>query len=80
MFDDSCEKVCQSKAFFDIATAGSYRGLSIIYIKHIFFHQSKLGRDVELQSTHIIPFNSRCDMMQSSTLRAQLSLRSEVVY
>ena len=47
IFDDFCEKICNSKAFVDIATAGRHRGLSTIYIKHNFFHQSKLGRDVE---------------------------------
>ena len=36
-FDDSCEEVCNSKAFVDIATAGRHRGLSTIYIKHNFF-------------------------------------------
>ena len=50
-FDDSREKICNSKAFVDIATAGRHRGLSTIYIKHNLFHHSKLGRDVELQKT-----------------------------
>ena len=45
-FDDSCEEICNSKAIFVFATAGRHRGLSTIYIKHNFFHQSKLGRDV----------------------------------
>ena len=31
---DSCEEICNSKAFVDIATAGRHRGLSTIYIKH----------------------------------------------
>ena len=53
-FDESCEKICNSKAFVDIATAGRHRGLSTIYIKHNLFHQSKLGRDIELQNTHIV--------------------------
>ena len=48
IFDDSCEEVCKSKAFVDIATAGRHRGLSTIFIKHNLFHQSKLERDVEL--------------------------------
>ena len=48
IFDDSCEEISNSKAFVDIATAGRNRGLSTIYIKHNFFHQSKLGRNVEL--------------------------------
>ena len=42
LFDDSCEKNCNSKAFFDIATAGRHRGLRKIYIKHKLFPQSNL--------------------------------------
>ena len=45
IFDDSCEEICNSKAFVDIATAGRHRGLSTMYIKRNLFHQSKLGRD-----------------------------------
>ena len=54
IFDDSCEEICNLKAFVDITTAGRHRGLSTIYIKHNLFQQSKLGRDVELQNTHIV--------------------------
>ena len=78
-FDDSCEKICNSKAVVGIATAWSYRGLSTIYIEHNLFHQNKLGRDVELQNTHIVLFNSPHDLMQVTTLSIQLSLGSEVV-
>ena len=38
VFDDSCEEICNSKAFVDIATAGRHRGLSKIYLKHNPFH------------------------------------------
>ena len=79
IFDDSCEEICNSKAFVDIATAGRHRGLSIIYLKHNFFHQSKLGRDVELQNTHIVLFRSPRDVMQVTTLSTQLGLGSELV-
>ena len=41
-FGDSCEKIRNSKASVDIATTGRHRGLSTIFIKHNFFHQSKL--------------------------------------
>ena len=51
IFDNSCEKICNSKALADIATAGRHRGLSTFYNKHNLFHQSKLGRDAELQNT-----------------------------
>ena len=78
-FDDSCEEICNSKAFVDIATAGRHRGLSTIYIKHNLFHQSKLGRHVDLQNTHIVLFKSPRDVMQVTTLSRQLGLGSELV-
>ena len=46
IFDDSCQEICNSKACNDIATAGTHRGLSTIYIKHNLFQQSKLGRQL----------------------------------
>ena len=78
-FDYSCEEICNSKAFVDIATAGRHRGLSTIYIKHNFFHQSKLGRNVVLQNTHIVLFKSPRYVMQVTTLGVQLDLGSELV-
>ena len=79
IFEDSCEEICNSKAFVNIATAGRHRGLSIIYINHNLFHRSKLGRDVELQNTHILLFKSPRDVMQVTTLSTQLGLGSELV-
>ena len=79
IFDDSCEEICNSKAFVDIATAGRHRGLSTIYIKHNLSHQSKLGKDVELQNTHIVLFKFPRDVMQITTLSTQLGLGSELV-
>ena len=78
-FDDSCEEICISKACVDIATAGRHRGLSTTYIQHNLFHQSRLGRDVELQNTHIVLFKSARDVMQVTTLSTQLGLGSELV-
>ena len=79
IYDDSCEEISNSKAFVDIAIAGRHRGLSTIYIKHSHFQQSKLGRDVELQNTHIVVFKSSRDVMQVTTLGTQLGLGSELV-
>ena len=79
IFEDSCEEICISKAFADIATAGRNRGLSTIYIKHNLFHQSKLGKDVELQNNHIVLFKSPRDVMQVTTLSTQLGLGLELV-
>ena len=78
-FDDSCEEICNSKAFVDIVIAGRHRGLSKICLKHNLVHQSKLGRDVELQNTHIVLFKSPRDVMQVTTLSTQLGLCSEIV-
>ena len=79
IFDDSRGETCNSKAFVDIAAAGRHRGLSTIYIKHNLFPQSKLGRDVELQTTHIVLLKSPRDVMQVSTLSGQLELWSALV-
>jgi hypothetical protein len=79
IFDDSCEEISNSKQFVKIATAGRHRGLNTIYIKHNLFHKSKLGRDVELQNTHIVLFKSPRDVMQVGTLSQQLGLGSQLV-
>ena len=79
IFDDSCEKNCNSKAFVHISTAGRHRSLSTIYIKQNLSHQSKLGRDVELQNTHIVLYKSPRDVMQVTTLSTQLGVGSELV-
>ena len=79
IFDDSCEEICNSKTFVDIATTARHRGLSTIYIKDNLFHQSKLGRDFELQNTHIVLFKSPRDVIQVTTLSTQLGLGSEQV-
>ena len=79
IFDDSGEEICSSKAFVDIVTAGRHRGQSTIYNKHNFFHQSKLGRDVELQNIHNVFFKSPRDVMQVTTLGSHLGLGSELV-
>ena len=79
IFDHSCEEICNSKAFVDIATTGRHWGLSTIYVKHNLFQQRKLGRDVELQNTHLVLFKSPRDVMQVTTLSTQLGLGSELV-
>ena len=58
IFDDSCEEISSFKEFAKIATAGRHKGLSTVYIKHNLCHQSRLGRDIELQNAHIVLFKS----------------------
>ena len=79
IYDNSCADICNSNAFVDIATAGRHRGLSTIYIKHNPLHQSKQGRDVDLQNTHIVPFKSPREVMQVTTLSTQLGLGAKLV-
>ena len=78
IFDDSCEEISSSKQFVKIATAGRHKGLSTIYIKHNLFHQSRLGRDIELQNTHIVLFKSPRDVLQINTLSQLLGLGSQL--
>lgn len=79
VFDDSCEEISRSKDFVKIATAGGHRGLNTIYIKHNLFHKSPIGRDVELQNTHIALFKSPRDVMQISKLGQQLGLGKQFI-
>ena len=73
-FEGSCEEIFNSKAFVDIAIAGRHHGLSTFYIKHNLLHQSKLRRHLELQKTHIVLFISPRDLMEVSTVSAELGL------
>ena len=79
LFDDSCAEIRISKEFLDIATAGRHRGFSTINNKHNLFHQSKLGRDVELINTHNVLFRSPRDVHQVATLSIQLGVGSVLV-
>ena len=78
-FDDSCAEISICKEFVDIAAAGRHRGKSTKNNKHNLFHQSKLGRDVELQNAHLVLFKSPRDVHQVSTLSIQLGLGSALV-
>ena len=79
VFEDSCAEICISVEFVEIATAGRHRGFSTIYIKNNLFHQSILGRDVELQKRHIVSFKLPRDAHQVGTLRVQLGFGSTLV-
>ena len=79
IFDDSCAEIGDSEEFLDNGTAGRHRGISTIYIKHNLFHQSKLGREVELQNTHTVLFKSPRDVHQVATLSVHLGLGSALV-
>ena len=56
VFDDSCEEIFNDKEFSKFATAGRHRNISVIYVKHNLFQQSKWSRTIDLNTTHIILF------------------------
>ena len=74
VFDECCQEVCNSREVEKIAVAGRHRGLSTIYIKHNLFHKRKLGRDIELKTTHIVPFKSPREVLQVGRLSVQLGI------
>ena len=76
--DDSCEKICNSTEFANTATAGRHRGLNTFYTRHNLFPQSKLARDVQLENTDFVLFKSSRDVMQVSTISAQLVIGLEL--
>ena len=79
IFDDSCQQICNSREFETIAVAERFRGLSTIYIKQNLFHKSKLGRNIELQNTHIVLFKSPRDVLHVDRLSVQLGLDLSLV-
>lgn len=79
IFDDSCEEISKSKEFVKLATAGRHKGLHVVYVKHNLFHKSSLGRDVELQNTHVVLFKSPRDVQQVQKLATQLGLGRQLV-
>ena len=64
IFDDSCEEIYQEKDFVKVAVSGRHRGIHCIFVKHNLFHQSRWSRTIDLNTTHIILFNSPRDSQQ----------------
>ena len=66
------------KGLGDLTNDEMHRWLRTIYFKHNLFKQSKKGQDVEVQNMLVL-LESLQDLMQVSTLSAQLGLGSEIV-
>ena len=69
----------QYKTVFWYCWKTSWIEYYLIYNNINLFHQSKLGRDVELQNTHILLYESARHVMQVSRLSGQLRIESELV-
>lgn len=74
IFDDSCDEIMKSKSFEKLAIAGRHRQMSVIYVKHNLYHKASIGRDAELQLTHIVLFKSPRDVQQILKLGQQLGV------
>ena len=73
VFDDSCEEILNEKEFSKLATAGRHRNISVIYVKHNLFQQSKWSRTIDLNTTHIFLFKSSRDIQQFTHIGKQLN-------
>ena len=73
VFDVSCEEIFNDKEFLKLATAGRHRNISVIYVKHNLFQQSKWSRTIDLNTTHIILFKSPRDIQQITYIGKQLN-------
>lgn len=78
VFDDSCEEIYDEKEFVKMAVSGRHKGVHVIFVKHNLFHQSKNSRTIDLNTTHIILFNSPRDVHQLMVFGKQLN-KSEFV-
>ena len=74
IIDDSCEEIYNDKVFVKLATAGCHKNIDVIDIKHNLYQQSKWSRTIDLNTTHIILFQSARDIQQVEILGKQLNL------
>ena len=60
-FNNSCEEIYQRKNVVKIAVSGRHRGMHFTFVKHNLFHQKRWSRTVDLNTSHIVLFNSPSD-------------------
>ena len=72
-FDDSCEEFTKINTLqkMQYLAQRNYRGINSIFVKHNLYHQSKWSRTIDLNTTHIILFNSPRDTQQIEYLGRQ---------
>ena len=73
VFGVSCEEIFNDKEFSKLATAGRHRKISVLYVKHNLFQQSKWSRTIVLNTAHIILFKSPRDIQQITYIGKQLN-------
>ena len=67
------------KVLFDNLAKKGHRRLTSLHVTYNLFKESILVRDIKLQNTHIFLFKTPREVMQVSSLNAQLGLESELV-
>ena len=73
VFDNFREEIFNDKEFYKLATAGRHRNISVIYVKHNLFQQSKWSRTIDLNTTHITLFKSPRDIQQTTYIVKQFN-------
>ena len=73
VFDTSCEEIFNDTEISNLGTTGRHRNVSVIYVKHNLFEQSRWSRTIDLNTTHIILFKSPCDTQKISFIGRQLN-------
>ena len=79
MLANTCADICNSKIFYDLATAGKRRRLSTVNLEHNLFQQKMSCWDVEIQNTYIVLLKAPRDAMQISMFTSQFCLGSEPI-
>ena len=80
IFDGCSEELLKSKDFTRIATAGRHLGLHVLSIRHNLFHTSPIGRNVELQLTHIVLFQPPVTLIKLNDLGNSWASKSFYLY
>ena len=70
VFDDSGEEIFNDRVF-EIGYSRTSQNISVIYVKHNLFQQSKWSRTIDLNTTHIIFFKSPRDIQQIGLIGRQ---------
>ena len=73
IFDDSCEEIFNEPRFVKMAVSGRHKKISVIYVKHNLYHQSKFSRTIDLNTTHYVLFKSPRDEQQIVQFGKQLN-------
>ena len=64
IIENSCEEIYYDKEFVKLANGGRLKNNNVIYIKHNLYQQSNWSRTTDLNTTHIILYQSARDIQK----------------